>query len=296
MYRSGRDQRRAAMTAGASFVLGAVLVVTAAIGGSVTPHGATTSASSAMTSVQGSGPGQDQPAPPSDTSAVVASHDRRPACTDPISGGPGMNVTVPGRTALLIGDSQSGGAAGVTAVRTWTQTGLRAAGYDVRFVGAGGTGFVAASGSGALNYPSALAEGRWALPCVDPALIVAEGGGNDATQGATDTQIVGGADTLISTLKQTYPTSKIVMIGTLAKGAADGGGRRTAVDGVLGAYAAGHHVDFISAGDWLTRYGARNQLADGVHLTQAGHDHLAAVLTTQLTSMHLTAADLERQP
>ncbi len=35
MYRSGREQRRAAMTAGASFVAGALLVVTAAVGGIV---------------------------------------------------------------------------------------------------------------------------------------------------------------------------------------------------------------------------------------------------------------------
>ncbi len=176
------------------------------------------------------------------------------------------------------------------------RTALREAGYDVRFVGAGGTGFAAANGNGngngALDYPSALTNGQWVLPCTDPALIVVQGGGNDAAQGATDSQITGGTDTVVSTLTRTYPSSKIVIIGTLARAAADGGGRRTAVDAPLGAHAATHHLAFISVGDWLTRYQASDQLADGVHLTQAGHDHVAAVLETQLAAKHLTASGL----
>ncbi|WP_395858460.1 SGNH/GDSL hydrolase family protein [Arthrobacter echini] len=200
---------------------------------------------------------------------------------------------VPDRTRATSGGA--GGAAGVAADRTWPQTGLREAGYDVRFVGAGGTGFVASNGSGALNYPAALAGGRWVLPCTDPALIGVEGGGNDATRGATDTQIGGGADAVISTLTRTYPTSKIVMIGTLARGSADGGARRTAVDKVLGAHAADHQVAFTSAGDWLTRYGASHQLPDRVHVTQAGHDLLAGVLAHRLITLNLTSTDLMHQ-
>lgn len=291
MYRTGREQRRAALSAGASFFLGALLIVTAAVGGSLTSTGSTPSAPLGMHAPRA---GQGQPAAPADSMAVTAHHPRT-ACTDPISGGPAMILVDPERTALLIGDSQAGGAAGVAADRTWPQTGLREAGYDVRFVGAGGTGFVASNGSGALNYPAALAGGRWVLPCTDPALIVVEGGGNDATQGATDTQIVGGADAVISTLTRTYPTSKIVMIGTLSRGSADGGARRTAVDKILGAFAADHQVDFISAGDWLTRYGASHQLADRVHVTQAGHDLLASVLVHRLITMNLTPTDLMHQ-
>ncbi|MBG6224140.1 acyl-CoA thioesterase-1 [Arthrobacter sp. CAN_A2] len=259
-----------AVEVGAKMAVGILLMVTAADGGSLTA--------------------------PATTGPVAGSATRSPrtACTDPISHGPGLQVPDPTRTALLIGDSQSGGAAGVPADRTWTQAGLRAAGYDVRYLGTGGTGFVATNRGGAMNYPSALTRGQWVLPCADPALIVIEGGGNDAARGATDAQITAGADTVVATLSRTYPSSRIVMIGTLARGAAHGGGRRTAVDGVLGAFAASHHLPFIGVGDWVTRYRAGDQLADGVHLTQAGHDHLAGVLGTRLDDMQLTQPDLAR--
>ncbi|MDQ0734459.1 SGNH/GDSL hydrolase family protein [Arthrobacter agilis] len=211
-----------------------------------------------------------------------------------MSHGPGLQLADPARTALLIGDSQSVGAVGVPADRTWTQGGLRSAGYDVHFLGAGGTGFVAANETGASNYPTSLTQALWVLPCADPALIVVQGGGNDAADGATDAQITGGADVVVDTLHGAYPSSTIVMIGTLASGAAAGGGRRTEVDAVLGASAVGRHLAFIGAGDWLTRYQASADMADQVHLTQLGHDRLAPVLRTQLEALHLTQFDLAR--
>ncbi|MDN4609560.1 SGNH/GDSL hydrolase family protein [Arthrobacter burdickii] len=301
-HRAGHRRLRAAITVGAPFAVG-ILLIAAAADGSLLAPGArstiapTTAASHAPARQVGHAAPASPTASASPTTGVIPeppTAEPSPAqCIDPISKGPGLKLPDPGRAALLIGDSQSGGAAGVPAQRTWTQAGLRGAGYDVRFVGAGGTGFVATTSS-ATNYPSALTQGQWTLPCTDPALIVIQGGGNDATQGATDAQITGGADAVVSTLTRTYPSSVIVMIGTLARGAAAGGGRRTAVDGVLGAYALGHHLAFISAGDWLTRYQASSQLADGVHLTQAGHDHLAGVLGTQLNELQLTQTDLAR--
>lgn len=294
MYRSGRERRRAAITAGASFVAGTLLITTAAVGGMVTSQQAGTSPVSSTTATRaingattGKSAGTEQGA-----ATGIAAGTATSACLDPVTGKPGPHLSDPSRSALLIGDSQSSGAAGVSGERTWTQAGLRGAGYDVQFLGAGGTGFVATNTSGGSNYGAALEQGQWVMPCDSPALIMVEGGGNDATQGASDAQILAGADALVSKLSAYYPSSKIVLIGTLAKDAANGGGRRTAVDHLLGTYAADNSIEFVSTGDWLTRFQADHLMADAVHLTQAGHDRLAAVLTSQLESRHLTPGQL----
>jgi len=80
-----------------------------------------------------------------------------------------------------------------------------------------------------------------------------------------------------------------VMIGTLAKGADNGGGRRTQVDALLGGFAAKNSIPFISAGNWITRYGLANKMADGVHLTAAGHQVLSGVLATELDKLGIKA-------
>ncbi|MEG9248316.1 SGNH/GDSL hydrolase family protein [Arthrobacter sp. Soc17.1.1.1] len=321
MYGTGRKRFRAAMTAAASVLVGALLLATTSDGGSLTPSPTTAPTATAPTASPSSAPSVTATDTPTDTPTVnptaatsqpeqperpqpaVSAPPGAPAapaavppapCVDPLRGRQGFELPDPDRTALLIGDSQSGGAAGVPADRTWTHAGLRSAGYDVRFVGAGGTGFVAANAAGAASYPTALAQGQWVLPCSDPALIVVQGGGNDAAQGATDAQITGGAGAVVDSLSRAYPSSTIVLIGTLARGAADGGGRRTAVDGVLRAFAVTRHLAFISPGDWLTRYQAGTQLADRVHLTQAGHDRLAVVLGTELDALQLTQPALDR--
>lgn len=195
-------------------------------------------------------------------------------------------------TAVLIGDSQGDGAAGVPGTLTWTRTGLAALGYKVDFCGRGGTGFVASNGKVG-NYVDALEVGDWKIPYGTPPLVVIEGGGNDAARGATDAQIVANADRLLKALRQSYPTSHFVMIGTLAKGSANGGGRRSQVDALLGNFASSRKIPFVSAGDWLTRYNLTNELADGVHLKLSGHQKLAPILTAELDKLGLSAADLE---
>ncbi|MDQ6754164.1 MAG: SGNH/GDSL hydrolase family protein [Actinomycetota bacterium] len=192
------------------------------------------------------------------------------------------------RTAVLIGDSQSEGAAGVSAKNTWPCTALAKLGFQVQFRGRGGTGYVAANGKIG-NYPDALERGNWHLPYGPAPLVVIEGGGNDASHGATDAQILANAARLLRDLKQTYPTSRFVMIGALAKGAAHGGGRRTQVDTLLGSFAAANAIPFISAGNWLTKYALTNKMADGVHLTAAGHQVLSGVLLQELLRLGVAA-------
>ena len=79
------------------------------------------------------------------------------------------------------------------------------------------------------------------------------------------------------------------MIGTLARGATNGGARRTEVDALLGRVAAKHSIPFVSAGDWLTRYDAVGDLQDGVHLKPSGHAKIGAVLARELAALGLTA-------
>jgi acyl-CoA thioesterase-1 len=182
------------------------------------------------------------------------------------------------RTALLIGDSQSEPSG------SWPRRALAGLGYDVFFCGKGGTGFVASNGATG-NYVDALQRGDWHLPYGYPPLVVIEGGGNDAKHGAGDEQITANAERLIVTLKQRYPGAKFAMVGTLAKGADHGGGRRVEVDALLGAVAADQGIPFVSVGDWLTRYGLEAQLADAVHLNDDGHRAAGALLLDRLSSL-----------
>ncbi|WP_458111508.1 SGNH/GDSL hydrolase family protein [Arthrobacter sp. R1-13] len=193
------------------------------------------------------------------------------------------------RTVLLIGDSQS------EPSNSWPRTGLAAVGYKVVFCGRGGTGFVASNGRFG-NYIEALNRGEWTLPYGQLPLVVIEGGGNDARQGATDAQIVANAERLIAALKQRYPDAAMVMIGTLAKGAGHGGGRRTEVDALLGRVAAKHSLPFVSAGDWLTRYDLSKYMSDEVHMDAQGHRALAQLLAGRLAQLHIQAPQPGEEP
>ncbi|MFE4198821.1 SGNH/GDSL hydrolase family protein [Paenarthrobacter sp. NPDC056912] len=184
-------------------------------------------------------------------------------------------------TAVLIGDSQA------MPKDSWPQQAIAALGYKLHVVGMGGTGYVATNGKTG-NYIDALQRGDWVLPYGDPPLIVVEGGGNDATQRATDVQITGNAERLLAALKKRYPGATLAMVGTLARGASNGGGRRTEVDALLGRIAAKHGIPFVSAGDWLTRYNAIGDLQDGVHMKPSGHAKLGVVLARELAALGLT--------
>jgi acyl-CoA thioesterase-1 len=199
---------------------------------------------------------------------------------NPVSGRDEVVVPDMRHTALLIGDSQSEPADG------WPRLGLAAVGYKVHFCGLRGTGFVAANGKTG-NYIDALERGDWKLPYGAPALIVIQGGGNDAAQGATDAQIVANADRLIGALKDRYPGTRLAMIGTLARGANYGGGRRTQVDALLGTLAARHGIPFVGVGDWLTKYNLAKNLADAVHMNAAGRKTLGGLLGDNLRNLNL---------
>jgi acyl-CoA thioesterase-1 len=208
--------------------------------------------------------------------------------TNPGNGRPEAVIPEIGRTVLLIGDSQSEPADG------WPRLGLAAAGYNVYFCGRGGTGYVAANGATG-NYIDALQRGDWALPAGTPALIVLEGGGNDAATGASNAQITRNAERLIAELRTRYPGTRMAMIGTLARGANDGGGRRSEVDALLGGVAAANGLPFVPVGDWLTRYGLAKDLADAVHMNSEGRTALGGILGRRLRELGLARTPAAEQ-
>ena len=192
--------------------------------------------------------------------------------------------------AVLIGDSQSAGAWGVPSQDTWVVLGLAARGYKVRFMGAGGTGFTAKT-SQAANYPDSLESGKTILPHGNPALVVVQGGGNDASTGASDAAILANAGRLLRDLKASYPKSGFLFIGTLARGS-QSGGSRVHVDSLLAGFARRNGIDFVSPADWITRYGVAGKMADRVHLTESGHRDLAKVLSERLKELKLQGPGL----
>lgn len=199
---------------------------------------------------------------------------------NPVFGRDEVVIPDPGRTALLVGDSQSSPANG------WPRQALAALGYSVHFCGLGGTGFVASKGSVG-NYIDALERGDWLLPVQAPALIVVEGGGNDAATGAGDAEIRTNADRLLVALKSRFPTARIVMVGTLARGERAGGGRRTEVDALVGDIAAAHGIEFISVGDWITRHNLERRLLDSVHMDDEGRRILGNLLARRFKDMRV---------
>lgn len=182
--------------------------------------------------------------------------------------------------AVLIGDSQS------EPMDSWVRQGLERAGYSVYFAGSGGTGYSVGI-TKVHDYADALRLGDWRLPAGTPGLVVVQGGGNDASRNSPDSAIVSGAHTLFAELRPTYPGARIVMVGTLAKSAADGGGRRTEVDALLGRTAVGLDVPFVGCGDWISRYGLAGELADAVHLKPAGKARLVPVFADALAARGL---------
>ncbi|MET1021697.1 MAG: SGNH/GDSL hydrolase family protein [Arthrobacter sp.] len=201
---------------------------------------------------------------------------------NPASGRNEVVVEDVARTAVLIGDSQSEPAF------SWPREALANLGYTVHFCGRGGTGFVASNGKTG-NYVDALHRGDWLLPYGSPPLVVIEGGGNDASRGATDEAISANAERLIASVRQRYPTARLAMVGTLARGADNGGGRRTEVDALLGTVAARQSVPFVGVGDWLTRYNLTTSMADGVHMSPEGHAALGVLLARRLDALGLRA-------
>ena len=63
------------------------------------------------------------------------------------------------------------------------------------------------------------------------------------------------------------------------------------VDALLGSVAADHGLPFVAVGDWLTKYGLVQDLADSVHMNPGGRRALGTLLERRLREL-----GLERTP
>ncbi|WP_104052607.1 MULTISPECIES: SGNH/GDSL hydrolase family protein [unclassified Arthrobacter] len=180
-------------------------------------------------------------------------------------------------SAVVIGDSQAGPG-------TWVDQGLAELGYRTVLRGAGGTGYV--QGNGTIgNYYTALTRQQWVLPWGTPKLVVLEGGGNDASN-ASDTEIAEAAESMIREARRTYPQSRLVMVGVISSGLDSAGSRRTAVDTLLAGVARSQGVEFLSVGDWWSRFSlGEYRERDGRHFTAAGHQAAGHILARELGTL-----------
>ncbi|GAA3671501.1 hypothetical protein GCM10023081_07330 [Arthrobacter ginkgonis] len=280
-----RARRKAAgaLAAAAAVVLAGAFLAVSAHGGWHVPGG-TPRAAAAPAGIVPGGTARGGPVVAPNEHAGWSTQGSIGTVRNPATGREELLYPDPARLAVVVGDSQADGAAGVPGAMTWPRLALQAAGYQVVFRGRGGTGFTASNGR-FLNYVDALRSGQWLLPHGNVGLVLVEGGGNDALAGATDERIRTGFLDLVGELRRTYPDSRIVAVGTLARALDDGGGRRNAVDAAVGRAAAEAGVDFVSAGDWLTTAGLANRLADGTHLDAAGHRIAADLFGQRLAAL-----------
>lgn len=180
-------------------------------------------------------------------------------------------------SAVVIGDSQTGPG-------TWVDQGLTALGYRTVLRGAGGTGYVRGNGTVG-NYYTALTQQQWVLPWGTPKLVVLQGGGNDAGN-ASDAQITEAAKKMIREVRRTYPESRLIMVGVVSSAEGAGGSRRAAVDTLLAGVADEQEVQFLSVGDWWTRFSLGAGLEpDGRHFTSGGHQAAGQILARELGAL-----------
>lgn len=183
-----------------------------------------------------------------------------------------------GSDVLLFGDS-------------WTQsTGATCptVGYAARLAaefdwvpdvqGFGGTGFVARGVIDA-DYLTRLQ----ALPATSPALVLVQGGLNDALANATEQDELTAARAVLDLVVQKYPQAQVVVLGPPQTQVVDPT-TVAAMDRALAQASGEHQVPYLSplTARWdLQRF----TTADGLHPDDLGHEHLAALVAAALRTL-----------
>ncbi len=189
---------------------------------------------------------------------------------------PFTDVEAGGASVVLYGDSQLDG-------DSWSEQGARVMGFTdqaahLSFAGIGySTPSPWASGTGW----TAVQQGLVRFPGGTPGLVLVSMGGNDASAGKSDAQVVADSSALWAKLKLMYPKSKIIINGVMSRNDVPHVQRRH-IDDVLAANAAKQGVTFISVAGLASTANAQYQ--DSVHLTQAGHDAVAPLYTAKLAA------------
>lgn len=183
--------------------------------------------------------------------------------TEAVTGGP---------VAVLLGDSQLD-------LDSWVEQGVRNNGFTVLERVYGGAGYAAGSARLGGNIPNAYHSDRILLPRGLRAddLIVLTIGGNDASQGKSDAEIIANFDLLVKTLQERNPGVQILVNGVMSRDDA-AHSRRREIDQLVISRARTLGLPAISVAGW----GSSAQYADYVHLTQHGHNQMGQLYTQKL--------------
>lgn len=171
------------------------------------------------------------------------------------------------KTAVILCDSQCEGYG-------WGEQGAAALGYtDIVERGYGGGGYAApAALTLGSSLTDALYQNRINLPQGNPGLVMLTLGGNDASQGYSDAQILTQMRLMIARVKTIYPNSQLVINGVMSRNDSDHA-RRRAVDALVTAEAKRQGISYVSVAGWGTTL--KPGYRDAVHLNQNGHNTVA---------------------
>jgi lysophospholipase L1-like esterase len=202
-----------------------------------------------------------------------------PPVTTPPPGAPVYPFTAVKTTAtsvVLYGDSQLDG-------DSWSEQGARAMGFtdQASHLAYGGMGYSTYSPYSNGTGWTAVQQALLPFPGGTPGLVLVSMGGNDATTWKPEAQVIADSSALWAKLKLMYPQSKIVINGVMSRSDATHEQRRR-IDAVLAENAARQGVTFISVAGLASE--ANAQYLDNVHLSQAGHNAVAALYTAKLAA------------
>lgn len=189
---------------------------------------------------------------------------------------PFTNVKATATSVVLYGDSQLDG-------DSWSEQGARALGFtdQASHFSYGGIGYSTSSPSAGGTGWTAVQQGRVPFPGGSPGLVLVSLGGNDASAGRSDAQVIADSSALWAKLKLMYPQSRIIINGVMSRNDVSHNQRRH-IDDVLAANAARQGVTFVSVAGLASA--ANAQYLDNVHMSQAGHDAVAPLYTARLAA------------
>ncbi|WP_052274070.1 GDSL-type esterase/lipase family protein [Arthrobacter sp. L77] len=210
------------------------------------------------------------------TTNVPVAPPATPPATPPSSVYPFTSVTATATSVVLYGDSQLDG-------DSWSEQGARAMGFtdQASHLAYGGMGYSTASVLAGGTGWTAVQNGRMPFPGGTPGVVLVSLGGNDATSGKADAQVIADSTALWAKLKLMYPNSRIIVNGVMSR-SDDSHVQRRHLDEVLAANAARQGVTFISVAGLASA--ANAEYLDNVHMSQEGHNAVARLYTAKLAA------------
>jgi len=179
-------------------------------------------------------------------------------------------------TALLVGDSFAAGRGNPPGTPTALLLAARALGWRSQVLAQQGTGFTTRP-----SYAERLARVSSA-----PDVLLLEGGASDT--GATSAQLTAAATSVLRSLKERFPTAKVVLLGPVAMDQPPDPGL-VRVGRTLAAAARANGVPYVDPLPWITAANAQQYVSStGFYPNAKGHAYLGAKLAAVLRGLDLS--------